>query len=238
MEVLWRMLPVTLSVMASPIAILAVLGMLQSTHPFRTNACYLAGWAVATTVSLIVWLTVLHLVGVSDAHPDSPLLRALHAVISAVCFAGATWMYRRSRATLERVAAAKDFGEFAAAAPQLPAILRESPDHSARRSFVVGIGVFLLNPTNAPLVAATAIDLLNAQVSATTFAWLCVGFVIAVCVPIAVPVIVVSAGRRAPDETVSTLRGWVLRNGGFLRAGMLLLVGFLQLSRAVTGGGS
>ncbi|MCF8587496.1 GAP family protein [Gordonia liuliyuniae] len=236
LDVLWRMLPVTLSVMASPVAILAVLGMLQSSHPLLVNVCYLGGWVVATSGSLVFWLAVLSYFGISEAHTGSALASALHASISVLCFAGAVWSYRRARATLTRLAAARTLDEFAAAAPQLPGLVKDSVGYGARRSFVVGLGVFLLNPTNVSLVAATAIDLLNAHVSSMQVVGLSIGFVVAVSLPLALPVIAVTAGRRAPDRLITRVRGWVLRNNGFIRASMLLVVGFLQLTRAVTGG--
>ncbi|MCF8571041.1 GAP family protein [Gordonia sp. HY002] len=223
--------------MASPIAFLAVLGMLQSSRPLLVNASYLLGWAVATAGSLASWLALFGVIGVSETRPDSALARSLHATIAALCFLGAVWSYRQAQSTLTKVAAAQTFDEFAAATPQLPGLVKSSRDYGIGRSFVVGLGVFLFNPTNVSLVAATAIDLLNADVSSSQFFWLGLGFVVAVCVPLALPVAVVAAGRRAPDVIIARMRRWVLRNNGFIRTCMLTVVGFLQLTRAITGGG-
>jgi threonine/homoserine/homoserine lactone efflux protein len=232
---LWQLLPITLSVIASPVAVLALLGIMLSQDPRRNAVAYSAGWIAATAVLLVIWMAVLTSVGVDGPGSPRPVARVLHLVVALCCWGGAAVTYRRARGALLRLAAARTPEELIAAAPQLPGLLRSTEHYTARRSFLLGIGVFALNPTNFSLVVATAISIVTSEFSSHGMVWLSVVFVIAASIPVVVPTALLLAKGAVARDALERLRTWVLRNNGFLSAGLLVLVGFLQLERAFEG---
>ena len=136
---------------------------------------------------------------------------------------------------LERLAAARTPDELVAATPQLPGLLRSTEHYTIRRSYLLGAGVFALNPTNVALVAATALNLLGSPLSTTARLWVAVGFVAAAALPVLLPTLVLVVRGRRGEPVLRRLRAWVLHNNGFLSSGLLMLVGFLQISKGLDG---
>lgn len=234
-RVIWQILPVVLGVMASPVAVLALLGIMLSDRPVRNSVCFSAGWALAVSCLFGGWLAALHATGAAGPAGDGSILRVLHLLVAVCCLGGAVWTFRRSRRALERLAAARTPGELADAAPQLPGLMRSTEHYTALRAFVLGAGVFVLNPMNVSLVAATAIDVLAAEVTVAARVLLAAGFVLAASLPVLIPTALLLFGGHRAERPLRRLRRWVLHNNGFLRAGLLLIVGFMQLERALTG---
>ncbi len=233
--IVWHLIPIALGVIASPVAVMALLGILLSRNARRNCGAFAAGWGVAIIASLGFFLGTFALLGVSEHHDDGVVVRVLHAMIGLLCLTGAVWTYRRARTVLQRVAAARTPEELTAATPQLPGLLHSTEEYTPLRSFTLGLGVFLLNPMNLSLVAASAIDLLAAGLDAGQLTALAVAFVLAAASPVLVPTVLIWMQTERATDWIGRLRGWILHNNGFLRAGILLLVGFLQLERALEG---
>lgn len=53
--VIWEILPIALGVVASPVAVLALLGIMLSDDPRHNAVAYTLGWVTSVTVSLLVW---------------------------------------------------------------------------------------------------------------------------------------------------------------------------------------
>ncbi|MBT2485500.1 MULTISPECIES: hypothetical protein [unclassified Microbacterium] len=47
---LWQLIPVAIGVIASPVAVMALIGVLLSQNSRRNGAAFLAGWVVSATV--------------------------------------------------------------------------------------------------------------------------------------------------------------------------------------------
>ncbi|MFV0432590.1 MAG: GAP family protein [Leucobacter sp.] len=231
---IWQILPVTLGVIASPIAVLALLGIILSENARRNAVAYSAGWVLATTAVLAFWLWLL---GVVQAVPDgeSLLIRGLHLVVAICCLGGALLIYRRARVTLARVSAARTPDELVAATPQLPGLLRSTEHYTPTRSFLLGAAVFLFNPTNSSLVVATVLDLRASGLDADDRLTISIGFVVAAALPVVVPSLLLVVEGKAAEPTLHRLYDWVLHNNGFVSAALLMLVGFTQLGHAFKG---
>ncbi len=233
--VIWEILPIALGVVASPIAVLALLGIMLSDDPRHNAVAYTLGWVTSVTVLLMVWTALFTALGVDS--PDGPHLigRLLHVLVGLLCWVGAVRVYRRAQDALERLAAARTPDELVAATPQLPGLLRSTEHYTFRRSYLLGLGVFALNPTNVALVAATVLNLLGSTLSSTARTWVAVGFVVAAALPVLLPTLVLLIRGRKGEPALRRLRTWVLHNNGFLRSALLLLVGFLQISKGLDG---
>lgn len=95
--------------------------------------------------------------------------------------------------------------------------------------------MFSLNPTNLGLVVATAIDLLGASISQRERLLFDIGFVLAAALPVLLPSLFLIVRGAKAEPGLLRLRRWVVRNNGFLSAGLLVLVGVLQLAHALDG---
>ncbi|NLG46265.1 hypothetical protein [Gordonia sp. (in: high G+C Gram-positive bacteria)] len=158
--VIWQILPILLSVMSSPIALLAVLAMMSSSRPRANCIAYAKGWVTATAAALALTLVLLSFTGITDAYSSPVGLRIVHAVLAIGLFGGSWWSYRKAQAAMQRVAAA---------------------------------------------------------------------------LPVVVPILMVWSGDASQTVEIRRIRDWTLHHNGFVRAGLLALVGFLQLTRAREG---
>ncbi|UBH05358.1 hypothetical protein K8P10_000869 [Leucobacter sp. Psy1] len=233
--VIWRILPVVLGLVASPLAVLVILGIVLSDRPIRNSACFSVGWASSIATLLVCATVMLRLTGAHESPVGTDALRYVHLLIALICGGGAIWTFRRSRTLLERAAVVRSRELPADTTAELPGLVRMSRHSTAPRSLILGAGVFAANPTNLSLILATAIDITFADLAPPDKVWLAVGFVAVASIPVLVPTMLLIAGGDRAVGPLTALRGWVLRNNGFLRAGLLLLVAFLQLDRAFIG---
>lgn len=228
----WQLLPVALGVMASPLAVLGLVGILLSRQARRNGTAYLLGWVIATTVLLAAAIAIFASVDALDGYHVAAWVPITHLVIGSICILGAAWIFVRARGVAARLAAATTPAEFAAAAPQLPGLVRGVAGFTPWRSLLLGVGIFL-NPMNISLVAAAAM----AIVHSTPIAWdrmtLGFGFVLAAAAPVAIPVLIVLVRGSQADPMLRGLRRWMLKHNGHLSAGILALVGVLQIIKAL-----
>ncbi|UNK72370.1 GAP family protein [Microbacterium sp. H1-D42] len=228
----WQLLPVALGVMASPLAVLGLVGILLSSHARRNGTAYLLGWVIATTALLAAGVALFAAADAVDGRQVAAWVPITHAVIGAVCVLGAVWIFARARGVAARVAAARTPAELAAAAPQLPGLVRGVAQFTPVRSLFLGLGIFM-NPMNISLVVAAALEIAHATALTWERTSLGVGFVVAAAAPVAIPVLIVLVRGKRADPMLRGLRAWMLKHNGSLSAGILMLVGILQLIKAL-----
>ncbi|MFC4139365.1 MULTISPECIES: GAP family protein [unclassified Microbacterium] len=233
---IWQLLPIALGVMISPISVMALLGILVSTHARRNGTAFAVGWVLATGGSLLLWTLMLGWLGIGDGYGYGGGLTGtvLHLMIGLLCIGASVWTYRRSHDILMRMGTARTPDELAAATPRLPGLLRDVDHYSVPRSFALGVTVFVLNPVNMSLLIATALSLIDADISQQSERQIAAGFVVAAALPVITPVLVLWV-RGADAPFIGRMRTWVMNNNGYISAGLLLLIGFLQLTRALEG---
>lgn len=228
----WQLLPVALGVMASPLAVLGLVGILLSRQARRNGTAYLLGWTLATTLLLVAGIAIFAAADAIDGYKVAGWVPITHIVIGAVCILGAVWIFARARGVAAQLAAARTPAEFAAAAPQLPGLVRGVAGFTPGRSVLLGFGIFL-NPMNISLVAAAAMAIVHSTPLPWERASLEFGFVVAAAAPVAIPVLVVLVRGRHADPMLRGLRRWMLKHNGYLSAAILLLVGALQIVKAL-----
>lgn len=231
---LWQLIPVALGVMASPVAVMALVGILLSRHARRNGVAYLMGWFASATVLLLIGILAFTAADAPGEFHEASWVPFVHISIAAVCLVGALWTFLRARLVVARVAAARTPDELAAATPQLPGLVRSVAGFTPGRSFLLGLGIFL-TPMNIALVAGAAIAIVLATLPTLEVLLTAYGFLIAATAPVAIPVLFVLVRGDRADPMLRLLRQWMLRGSGFLTAGVLAAVGVLQIVRALQG---
>jgi len=232
---LWGLVPIALGVIASPLAVMALLGVLLSHDARRTGTAYLVGWTLAIIISVLVCYALFEVLEVAAPSGPAPWVRVVHLCLALALAVGSVVTYRRARGALTRLAAARTPDEIAAATPQLPGILRSATRFTPSRALLVGCGIFLLNPLNLSLVIAAALEIAVSSSPPDQRVWLITGFIVAAAAPVAIPVSIVLIRGAKAAPMLERLRAWVVRNNGMVSAGLLLVVAVIQLGKALEG---
>ena len=232
-ELIWTLVPVLLGVVASPLAVIALVAVLLSQNARRNGVTFLLGWSGAVLVSVLLgyWLFGWLQVDLdAAAQPWVPYVRLGAGVLLAV---GAVWTYRRSKAKIRLMAAASSPKDVVEAAPQLPGWLHSIDAFTAQRSLALGLGIFLLNPINVSCALIAALDIRLAGLEGTV-SWTFVAvFVLLSIAPMAVPVYLVLAKGAQAEPFLAALRSWIAAHNGTLSTVFLGIIAFMQIQKAL-----
>lgn len=232
-ELIGSVLPLSLGVVMSPLAIMALVAVLLSDQARVNGIAYLAGWIsgiVAVTATSVAVFALLRVDGPAGLPGCVPAVRIILAVALIL---GGLWILVRGRRSTQAMAAAATAGEVAAAAPQLPGWLQSVSRFHPCRSFALGVGIFALNPVNASCAILAGLDAQTAQLDAVSTALVLVGFVVIGVLPIAVPVFLVLARGAAAKPSLDRLRAWIAGHTNLLNALLLFVIAGLQIQKAV-----
>ena len=232
-DLLWDLLPVVLGVVASPLAIMALVAVLLSRRARVNGLAYLGGWAVAVVVALCAAYAIFGTLELEQRHDPPMWLPFARIILAAVLFTGAVWTYRRAHAEVAKMATATTPEQTAAAAPQLPGWLQKVGEFSPPRSFALGLGVFTLNPVNMSCAIVAALDIRLSGLTAGSSLWVLLGFATISIAPMTIPVVLAIVKRERAEPTLSALRTWIAAHNGTLSVVMFTLVGFMQMQKAL-----
>lgn len=231
----WDLVPVAFGVIASPLAIMALVAVLLSRHARVNGVLFLLGWALAVIIAVVGFALLLAAVQVQDAQRTPPAGVAVSRLLIGIALAGfAVWTYRRSRAALVKMAAARTPDDIAAAAPQLPGWMRSIDTFSPQRSLALGLGIFLLNPVNVSCAFIAALDVRLAELDAPAPTIFLTVFILVCIVPMAIPVVILVIQREKAAPALEALRAWIVKNNGVMSAIFLAVIAFMQIQKALT----
>jgi len=222
-----------LGILLSPLAIMALVAELLSRRNRANGIAYSAGWLLGVIVGVGVSVAVFTAI---DFHPrtdTSSWLALVRLVIALVLLLAAVWVFRRGSKDLRNMAAASTPEQIAAAAPQLPGWLQRVSEFTPGRSFALGFGLFVLNPVDASCAIIAGLDIASAPVGTAAGAAIAVGFVVVGVAPIAVPVCFVAVRGAAAAPVLEGLRTWIAGHTSVLNGLLILVIGALQLQKAL-----
>lgn len=232
-ELIVSLVPVALGVVLSPLAIMALVAVLLSGQARANGIAYLLGWLLGLggVVALFLWIfQVMEVQG----RAELPLWVALLRLLLGLFLVGAAvWVYRKGRAHIAQMATATTPRDVVAASPQLPGWLHSVASFHPGRTFLLGVGLFVLNPVDASCAIIAALDISLAEVDASAAFWAAVVFIAVGALPIAVPVIYVVVRGADAQPLLDRVRTWIGGNTHVLNAAMLLVIGVLQLNKAI-----
>ncbi|KRC51676.1 hypothetical protein ASE16_00855 [Leifsonia sp. Root227] len=232
-QLLLSLVPLGFGILLSPLAIMALIAILVSRRARINGVMFALGWAVGIGLVLAISYLVF---GALEVHEKSvppvwvPVVRILLAVILLV---SAIWVYRRGKAHIVAMAAARTPADVTRAAPQLPGWLRTVENFTVPRAFVLGLGLFVLNPVDASCAVIAGLDV-RLALTAPESIWTLVIFGVVGALPIIVPAVLVLVRGKAVEPLLARVRTWVAGNTHVLNAALLLVIAVLQLQKGLS----
>lgn len=234
-QLIFSLVPVALGVVLSPLAIMALVAVLLSRHARTNGIAYLTGWFLGLSGLMALFLWLFPLIAVHERGQPPLWVAAVRLLFGIFLTSAAVWVYRKGRARIASMAAASSPREVVAAAPHLPGWLHTVESFRPGRTFLLGLGLFVLNPVDASCAVIAALDISLADLDADAGLWVAAAFVVVGTLPIGVPVLYVAVRGAAAQPLLDDVRTWIAGNTHVLNAALLLVIGVLQLEKAVSG---
>ena len=232
-ELIAQLVPTSLGVVLSPLAIMALVAVLLSKLARVNGVAYLIGWSLGIVGLILIFLRLFQHLEIRTPVQPPLWVSLLRLLFAGVLIGGSVWVYRKGARRTKRMAAATTTREVAQAAT-LPGWLQSVSSFKPGRCFLLGLGLFVLNPVDASCAVIAALDIALADVTNDQAFVVAIGFSVVGILPIAVPVgWLLVAGERA-QPSLDTIRTWIASNTHVLNAALLLVIGVLQLQKAVS----
>ncbi len=233
-ELAWDLVPVLLGVVASPLAVIALIAVLLSRNAKTNGLMYLIGWACAVVIAVLFAYWLLGRIDLRVKAEPAPWVAVARLVAGVLIGVGAVWTYRRSRMKIAVMAAASTPEDVVEAAPQLPGWLNSVETFTAPRSLSLGLGIFLLNPINVSCAFVAALDIRLGGLQAPAPARL----PDSIHPPEHPPhgrsrsILVLTKGEKAAP-VLAKIRTWIAKHNGTLSAVFLVLIAFTQIQKGL-----
>lgn len=234
-SLLLSLIPVSLGIVMSPLAVIAVVAVLFSDRARVNSVAFLAGWIGGIVFALAVSYAVLTALQVYERQ-DPPLwVPVIHLVIGSVLLAGAWFVHSRERAHLRAMSLASGPGDIADAAPHLPKVLQSVEHFDAPRSVLLGFALFVLNPIDVSCALAAALDLRLSTVSGAGQITVAGLFVLIGASSVIAPVALLLVRKEKAAAPLGHLRTWIAGNTKLLNIALLVLIAVMQINKGVQG---
>ncbi|WP_265523598.1 GAP family protein [Oerskovia flava] len=229
-----ELLPLGLGIVMSPLAIMALVAVLLSQRARTNGVLFLVGWVVGLALVLALSFVLLDALEVHERRTPPLWVPVIRLLLGAGLLYATVFVYRRGSSRKQQMAAAGSPREVAAAAPQLPGWLQAVDTFTPGRSFLLGLGIFALNPVDVSFAFLAALEIRLAEVPTTAAVGSLVVFGLAGTLPIAVPVCWrLAAGPRA-EPSLDHVRRWIAAHTSVLNAALLLFIAVLQIQKGVS----
>ena len=232
-ELAWDLVPVVMGVVASPLAIIALIAVLLSRDASQNGLLYLLGWSCAVVIALFgsyLLLDNFH----RDTSTELPAwVSMVRLVVGILIGFGAVWTFRRSKAKIDAMAKASTPEDVVVAVPQLPGWLNSVETFTGPRSYLLGLGIFLLNPINLSCAFIAALDIRLAALVPPAPTYFLLAFTLISIVPLATPVFLVVVKKERAAGALSAIRSWIAQHNGTLSAVFLAVISFMQIQKTL-----
>ncbi|RMI14288.1 GAP family protein [Cellulomonas triticagri] len=227
------LVPLALGIVMSPLAIMALVAVLLSPRARTNGVAFLVGWALGLVLVLVLSLVLLQFLELHQQREPPLWVPVVRLVLGLSLVVWAVRVYQHGRQRVREMAAATSPREVAAAAPQLPGWLQRVSTFDPARTLALGVGIFVLNPVDASCAFLAAMDVQLAGLGTATSVAVLVVFSAVGVAPIAVPVAATLVLGERADPFLSRTRVWIAGHTSVLNAALLLVIGVLQVQKAV-----
>lgn len=232
-ELILDLVPVALGVVLSPLAIMALVAVLLSRNARTNGIAYLLGWFLGLAGIMALGLWLFPMLAVHERNEPPLWVPVVRLLIGGFLVSAAVWVYRKGRARIAQMATAATPRDVVDASPQLPGWLHSVESFRPGRTFLLGLGLFVLNPVDASCAILAALDITQAGVAPGAGAAVAAAFVVLGTLPIALPVFFVLVRGARAEPVLDRMRSWIAGNTHVLNAALLLVIGALQLEKAI-----
>ena len=219
-QVVGQLLPIAAAVALSPIPVVAVILVLDSTRGRVNGPAFAAGWLVGLTAVSVI---VVALAG-GASHPDSAAATGVQWGKAAL---GVLLLVMAARQWKKRPRP----GEEAA----MPSWMASLSELSPWRAVVLGLAVSAANPKNLMLTAAAAATIAQAGLSTADEAITIAVFVALGSVTVVGAVLAHQLGGRRAEAPLAAMRRFMAANNAAIMMVVLLLLGLKVLGDALGG---
>ncbi|KJL18326.1 hypothetical protein RN51_03158 [Microbacterium oxydans] len=232
-ELILDLVPVALGVVLSPLAIMALVAVLLSRHARTNGIAYLLGWFLGLAGIMALGLWLFPMLAVHERNEPPLWVPVLRVLIGAFLVSAAVWVYRKGLARIAQMATAATPRDVVDASPQLPGWLHSVESFRPGRTFLLGLGLFVLNPVDASCAILAALDITQPGVAPGAATAVAAAFIVLGTLPIALPVFFVLARGAHAQPVLDRMRSWIAGNTHVLNAALLLVIGALQLEKGI-----
>ncbi|WP_348789849.1 GAP family protein [Leifsonia sp. NPDC080035] len=229
------LIPPLFGILLSPLALMALIAVLVSDRSRANGIAFALAWLAGIVIALAAFFALFGALQLRSARHPPLWVPIVQLVIGAVLVLGAVIVYRRGKARIALMAMASSPREVAAAAPQLPGWLQQVASFRPGRTFLLGLGLFVLNPVDVSCAIIAALEARQAAVTTEAAVVVLTVFALIASLSIVAPVLVVVVRGKAAEPFLLRTRGWVAGNTHVLNAALLLVIGALQLQKGLTG---
>lgn len=233
-DLLLNLLPLAIGVIVSPLAIMALVAVLVSRNARSNGLAFLFGWIVAICLVMVVSWWIFSSLAPPDRGPASTWVSIVRLLIGLVLIAAAVYVWLRGRHHVRQMAAAVSPKDVVAAAPQLPGWLKSVDTFTPSRSFLLGVGIFVLNPVDLSCAVLAALDIHQAALATGPTVAAAITFGTIAASPVLIPVLVVLVNGKRADPFLKNARTWIAGHTSILNALLLAIIGLMQLSKAIS----
>lgn len=233
-QLILDLVPLAVGIILSPLAVMALVAVLLSQRARVNGVMFLIGWAVGITVVLAVSYGVLGLLKPEQRVSTPAWVAVVKVCLGLVLLGAGVWQYRKGHARVQAMASAATPDDVVAAAPQLPGWLKAASTFTASRSLLLGFGIFALNPVDLSCALIAGIDIRVAGLPGSAPIIILTVFGIIALTPVLVPVVLMLILGAQAEPVLRQARNWIAGHSSFLNAGLLLVVGALQLQKGLS----
>lgn len=234
-SLLANVLAVSLGVVMSPLAVIAVVAVLFSEQARANSIAYLTGWILGSVFSVSAAYGVLTVLEVHERRDPPVWVPLTHILVGGVLLAGAWFVLTRGRQHLRAMAHASTAHEVGAAAPQLPTMLQSVTHFNPARSALLGFALFVLNPVDVSCAIAAALDIRLSSVTTAEQLIVATVFILVGASSVAIPVAILLIRRENALRPLERIRTWIATNTKLLNVGLLILIAIMQLNKGIQG---
>ncbi|MFC4603076.1 GAP family protein [Rhodococcus kronopolitis] len=215
-------LPLAVGVAISPIPIIAAILMLLTPQAGRTATSFAVGWVLGIAAAFAVFVVLADALGLGGGSGGSAAGTTIKVLLGVALLGLAVKQWRGRPAP----------GEEAAMPGWLQAIDKVTPGKA------VGLGFALaaVNPKNLLMIVGAAVAVAQLDVSGATIVVTGIVFTVLAGCTVAVPVIAYFAARERATAWLQELKAWLVANNAAVMAVLLLVIGVVMISKALTAG--
>ena len=233
-DLILGLVPLLFGILLSPLALMALIAVLVSPRARVGGIAFALGWLAGIALVLAVAFLVFGALQVRALREPPLWVPILRLLLGLLLVGAAVVVYRRGRARIVQMAQARSPRDVAAAAPQLPGWLQQVETFRPVRTFFLGLGLFVVNPVDASCAIIAALDARLAGVATAQAVVVLVVFGLVGSLSIVLPVLLAVVRGTAAEPLLARTRTWVAGNTHVLNAALLLVIGALQLQKALS----